>query len=379
MILLTKDQKKIIDKAINWFINYTPDDPVFSILSYAGCGKTTIANFIPKYLGLMPYNVIYTAFTGKACSVLIRKGNNANTIHRTFYQIRKMKGSFYFKLKKSLPYFIQLIIIDEASMVGSKMMQDIISFNIPVICLADPGQIGPVAAKENPFINTKKFPVLKKVIRQKENSGILSIATMIRNGKIPNIGQYNESKVISFLDIENINIKDYDMVLCYRNNLRKSINYQIRSELGYLDQFPEKGEKVICLRNNYHYNLMKDNINYYMVNGLVCFVQSYTRIRDDNTLIMKVKPEFFKEDDKNFFPIVYSEPFITGRYPMYDLEEDNRIVLFDFAYAVTITKSQGSSWDNVLVINDYIGSMNNWKRVLYTGVTRAAKSVTLAL
>jgi exodeoxyribonuclease-5 len=53
-------------------------------------------------------------------------------------------------------------------------------------------------------------------------------------------------------------------------------------------------------------------------------------------------------------------------------------IVLDFGYAVTVHKSQGSEWPNVLVIDDYRGAKDLYKKWLYTAITRASKSVTIA-
>ena len=53
--------------------------------------------------------------------------------------------------------------------------------------------------------------------------------------------------------------------------------------------------------------------------------------------------------------------------------------LFEFAYAITVYSSQGSQWDNVTCLAELYGSNDFQKKVLYTMVTRAIQSVTLAL
>jgi exodeoxyribonuclease-5 len=54
---------------------------------------------------------------------------------------------------------------------------------------------------------------------------------------------------------------------------------------------------------------------------------------------------------------------------------------FDFGYCLTCHKAQGSEWDSVCLIDQsYLwrrdGTDKNW---LYTGITRAANSVTIVM
>jgi exodeoxyribonuclease-5 len=49
----------------------------------------------------------------------------------------------------------------------------------------------------------------------------------------------------------------------------------------------------------------------------------------------------------------------------------------DYAYAMTVHKSQGSTFDHVLVdVPDLMTSGGMQARILYTAVTRPAKSLT---
>ena len=373
MIKPTKEQASVIEQVIHWYYTYTSNDPIFVINGYAGTGKSTIIEIIVKLLGLLTYNVLFTTFAGKASNVLRIKGHNANTIHKTFYRIIKHGSKFRFSLKKSIPYYINLIVIDEFSMVSDKYIADILSFNIPIIALGDPGQLPPIFGI-NRFIHNKRWPILKNIMRQTDKSGILELADLARNGIDIPWGSYKKSKVISIND--DYKLSDYDVVICWRNKTRNMLNNVIREELGFYDQFPTYGEKIICLHNNYTYMIEKNEIPFFIVNGLVCNVESYSRVRDDKTIMLKFKPNFFSKKDKSYYAICYSEPFIHGIDPLQE-DYNEQYVHIDFGYALTCHKSQGSEWDNVLVIDEHPDSDNLYNKWLYTAITRAKKKVTI--
>ena len=50
---------------------------------------------------------------------------------------------------------------------------------------------------------------------------------------------------------------------------------------------------------------------------------------------------------------------------------------FDFGYAITCHKSQGSQWNNVLIYDESWCFRDTWQRWLYTAITRAADKITL--
>ena len=52
---------------------------------------------------------------------------------------------------------------------------------------------------------------------------------------------------------------------------------------------------------------------------------------------------------------------------------------FDFGYVLTVHKAQGSQWDDVVLFDESFAFAESRERWLYTGVTRAAKRLTLVM
>ena len=81
---LTAKQEEGLKMTIN---RYNLGMPYTVISGYAGSGKSTLVKYIVAALGFYEEDVAYVAYTGKAALILRMKGNVANTIHRTFYNI----------------------------------------------------------------------------------------------------------------------------------------------------------------------------------------------------------------------------------------------------------------------------------------------------
>ena len=376
---LTPTQRTAIERAMGWYFGGSHEKKLFVVGGYAGTGKTTIVKLIIDVLGLTKYNVLYVAYTGKATNVLRMKGNFAHTIHKTFYQIYGSGSKVQFKLKTSLPSIVKLIVVDEMSMVNDKIMDDILSFGIPVIGLGDPGQLPPIFGG-NRFIGDPDA-FLTDVMRQDDKSGILTLATMAREGKMIPFGNYGESKVVPFDKIDAI--EKYDTVLCWRNSTRIRLNMLIREKLNLTHNYPTKGEKLICLNNSYVHELEHEGINVFIVNGLNCVaVDNVDEIDDEtDTFKLKYKPDFVQTNSTFFETRCEKGLFDTQRsgkvWKEVDEERDDDIVRVDFGYALTVHKSQGSEWGRVLIINDYAGNGNDFPKWLYTAITRGRYSVTL--
>jgi exodeoxyribonuclease-5 len=50
---------------------------------------------------------------------------------------------------------------------------------------------------------------------------------------------------------------------------------------------------------------------------------------------------------------------------------------FDFGYALTVHKAQGSQWNNVVLFDESFAFRDTRERWLYTAITRAAETLTV--
>lgn len=347
----------------------------------------------------IPFNdVIFATLTAKAALVLRLKGNPANTIHRTFYSVYKSKNSFNFSLKKRIASNIKLIVIDESSMINDAMLNDIKSFGIPIILLGDPGQLPPIFGVNSYMGNEANLDVfLTQVMRQDDSSGILDLAMKVRNGEPLDFGQYKASTVTSFSRIAD-DIHKYDVVLCYSNKNRRLLNKMIRDKLGYTSIYPSKGEKVLCMMNNYNYELNYNDVPIYIINGLMGYVNedACKSNREDMSLIdLKFTPYFlqdlhdpnmslntvcFREIFEQYEKDPSKEAFISELYDnTLEADELGDIAMIDYGYAFTVHKGQGSEYEHPLLVVDIKGkSPEFYNRWMYSGITRSQKAVTVA-
>jgi len=375
---LTKMQRTAIEKAIEWYYTESYKKQLFVIGGYAGTGKTFIVKLLIEILGLATYNVLFCAYTGKAVNVLRMRGNIAQTIHKSFYQIYNNNSILRFKLKKELPSIVKLIVIDEGSMINNKIVDDILSFKIPVIMLGDPGQLPPIFGRNTYMDEPDVF--LTEIMRQKDDNGILELATKARNNEKISFGTHKNTRVISFDKVTDI--EKYDIVLCWKNSMRIKMNSLIREKLGFTHIYPSRNEKLVCLNNNYVHEVTYNDIGIVIVNGLNCISLSDVQNIDDeqDTFVLRYKPDFIKENSYYFETRCNKSIFDNigdiSKCNVAEIPQD--IVNIDFGYSLTVHKSQGSEWDNVLVINDYGGSNDDYPKWLYTAITRSKKSITIA-
>lgn len=338
------------------------------IAGYAGCGKSALLSVaLPALRNPDGSNVRvkYAAYTGKAANVLMSKELPAQTIHSLIYEcIPVGEGEFIFSLLSRDDIEAELIVIDEASMVPEDMKEDLESLGIPILYTGDHGQLPPVKGVGN-VMDNPDFK-LEKPHRQAMDSGIIQVATAIRNRERVPLGTYGkreDCEVVKASTIDDVDLlASADIVICYTNDKREKLNKLLREYKGYTSRYPQVGEKLICVKNN---KLTR------MFNGLIVIVKSI--YVEGGHLIMDVVDEVGREylGIKAFTNYFDGEdhPRIRGK-TKYDI--------FEFAYAITGHKSQGSQWDHVIVVEEFMynQSMNIKRRWKYTVLTRAVERLT---
>jgi exodeoxyribonuclease-5 len=80
------------------------------------------------------------------------------------------------------------------------------------------------------------------------------------------------------------------------------------------------------------------------------------------------------EDDRVFETFANNETF-SGGYPEYDGNKEMNY--FDYGYALTVHKAQGSQWGRVLIFDESKVFKQNSQKHLYTAITRAEEEVCI--
>jgi len=390
-IELNSDQIFAYYEADKWW-HSASSGQIFEISGAAGTGKTTSIKYILQQLGLNPlHDVLFVAYTGKAATQLARNGLPAVTCHAAFYEYvkevardednrviilpngkPKLKGVF--KKKERLKKRFKAICIDEATMVNDDMKKDIESFGLPIFALGDTNQLPPVFGKSVFLVEPNV--ILRKLMRQAEDNPIVYIAHRILDGYDLRPGVYGNSAIMKKKDLTPYQLKKADIVLTVTNNLKQHINKLFREDFCNFSRLdlPYVGEKVICRRNNWSKSI-GDNL--FLTNGVTGFIEYVNReTYNGRSIEIDFRPDFTSKTFRNL-PVDYKK--------LMNLEKSQQqatmsfgMELFEFAYAITVYSSQGSQWDNVVSLAELYGSDDFQKKVLYTMVTRAVQSVTLA-
>jgi len=336
----------------------------------AGTGKTTMITVLSRTLE----GVQVAAYTGKAADVLIRKGVDARTLHGLFYWPSGSGANLHFTLKRHAdgtlmePDF-EYLIVDEASMVPEHMFNDIRNeLKIPTIYVGDHCQLPPVKGSTNIMTN----PDVRLETPHRFAGAIAEFASYIRVGKQPR-GFVQTSvcgrsevillePVISWDDKPKMpeGVAEADILLVGSREDGAKMNRTIREQVhGRKSAEPVPGDRIIFLMNNGQIR-----------NGQTATLVSYTG--DKAVALLHGLNEEYQ-----FTP-----------YPcLFASDKDVQMVrkaglgYFDYAYALTVHKAQGSEWPTVAVLDanagmrwmlESKGTLFRWR---YTAATRAQKKL----
>ncbi len=381
-IELSKNQTTVLDSIMSW--HKKPDLQYITLGGYAGTGKTTLLGYLNTLLHKKNRNIkiAYCTFTGKASVVLkkklletksLKKSDYIGTIHRLIYKaiIDDEDNILGWQKIPNDDFEYDLIIVDEASMVTEDIWNDLLSFGKPILAVGDHGQLPPIEGR----FNLMEKPILKleEIYRQERDNPIIKVSEIARRyGNIPSIefGKHvkkfkpNDESIQEFLTDT---FSSYDknlMVLTGYNSTRTKLNLGIRQLLEFDSPYPQVEDRVICLKNNSESGIF---------NGMIGTILSISKCKQNNFSYYDTEVEFDDEDD------IFWGNMSVGQFGSTEIkkQESKDINLFDFAYAITVHKSQGSQAEKVVLFEERFPKMDDdtWRRWLYTGVTRAVSEL----
>ncbi len=461
----TTSGQRLLLSRLSEFITEKKSAQLFVIKGYAGTGKTTIVSSLVQSLPAVNVKTILLAPTGRAAKVLSNyTKKQAFTIHKKIYHRKpSADGGMIFQRQQNL-HVNTLFIIDEASMIsnsgglssggmfgGSSLLDDLVQYvfsgiNCKLIFIGDTAQLPPVGLDVSPALDTEYLKAcfhfsidsfeLTEVVRQTEDSGILTNATDIRNQINPSLSSFENAefkneknskphfKLNGFKDIIRIDGSELEdalnsayshygaedsMVICRSNKRANIFNQQIRARIRWQENELSSGDYMMVVKNNYFW-LPAESKAGFIANGDIIqllrvgniqemhgFRFADVRMRmidypDEPELetrllldtIMIESPALTQADNKKLYDSVsldYSD-IADRQQRLKKIKEDGffNALQVKFAYAVTCHKAQGGQWSCVFVEQGYLtDEMINkeYLRWLYTAVSRASQKLYL--
>lgn len=371
-------QEKQLQAIMSFFEN-----DILIITGGPGTGKTTIVSAMLKLCDKIypQYNVSLLAPTGRAAKRLSQLTEcEAKTIHSILLW-DKETGKFA-KDEKN-PITSDILIIDEFSMVDQYLFYSLLkaaSYCRKIVIIGDSDQLPSVAMGSvlRDLIASELFKTIKldKIYRQKEGSDIISLAYDIKNNAVKDIPVKND---IRFFEcdpyaIEHILIQVVEKALnCYETAQEGFMNVQVlapkHSGINGIDRLnkilqqefnpADKNKKELSLgyrtfRENDKVLQLKNQPDDDVYNGDIGIIEEIILAQDDFNNLNRIIVDF------------------DGRIVEYNNDNFSNIT---HAYCMSVHKAQGSEYPIVIlpISNEY--SIMLQKRLIYTAVTRAYKSL----
>jgi exodeoxyribonuclease-5 len=392
-VALSDDQARVFERAVDWECRRRSS--LLTIGGLAGSGKSTV---VAELARVWEYSfVAFCAYTGKAANVLRQKiraagaespWHTVGTIHSLIYEpVEDPETGVVVEWVRRQELGVELIVVDEASMVSTEVLRDLQSFGVSVLAVGDHGQLPPVGG-EGVLVRDPDLK-LEKIHRQAEGSAIIRLAHAVRvSGDLPHdLRDGGGVRVVSVPEalrlLADLYARDEDVgVVTYTNRSRQRFNAMAR-EVKYGARAHAsallEGDQVVCLRNTERV----------LFNGMRGVVEGVPR---DATFWWRGR-FYFPDDALEVDGCALKSQF--GRERTYgsweEVEGDNpglRVrawgdvgLLFDYGYAVTCHKAQSASYRHTFVLYEKLSrcTTDEWCRWIYTACTRASEQLYIVV
>jgi len=413
-IILDKSQQHALDQILAWYRSGTTQ--LFTMGGIAGSGKSTIVEAAVRKLREEVRSdliIAIMAFTGKAASVIEKKSRSilgmydyAGTQHSYMYKpVIEDNEVVDWELlplgpdprthdydaypqhdnyKKRYAPFCDLIIIDEGSMQNKELFEAIKSYGIPILGVGDHKQLPPVGDSFSLMLNPDV--VLEEPHRTAADHPIIKLSTLARKGIPIKPQEYGEGVEVLYQSKLKANpnhpaysiIKNPspdNVVIVGSNKMRRSINLNMLKHLrgedfDSADTMPHEGDRLIVLRNNRNLGIYNGML------GVCQLVDHYAPDYPEYNFPIHFLPDDGGQvvaTESSVWSYLSDKPqqpdSIKENKEYYKIKHTNH---FDYAYAITCHKSQGSQWRGVVAYDVKWGDKDFKNRWRYTAITRSS-------
>lgn len=413
-LVLSPGQEQAMEMTARFFAQ---DEELVAVISgFAGTGKSTLIGVLASTYGIP----VIVAPTGKA-AIRVREVTQlpASTIHKSIYKAEEdlETGEPYFTLKevyelRALFNYKKYFLVDEASMVDEKVWKDLQTVaevtGVKIILMGDTFQLPPVTRLEGKkAFCALDYPTtyrvhLSEIVRQALDSPIIRASMLIRQGR-PDYEAFallNPVARGSLINIALIFADGSGAVLVHRNKTRHMINNGCREAEGMPPDTIEEGEPLLVTQNSYPLDRFNGEIITFggwdsppQERTRTAVLDRYTKVSLNmsfgvgnidgrQALLSPQEVTGRAEEAKMGLKAIRKNAKRVYRDQMaaYGDEEDGPPYLHaNYGYALTGHRSQGSQWQETLVVVEpslkALGTVER-RRWLYTTLTRAQEKVS---
>ena len=433
------------------FIFNNSKESLYLLKGYAGTGKTSIIGTIVSNLWQAKKSAVLLAPTGRAAKVISNYSKKeAFTIHKKIYFPKKDRGGGVKFTMQPNKHKNTIFIVDEASMIpdtpsdsksfeSGSLLDDLMQYvysghQCKLLLIGDKAQLPPVKSDLSPALDSDKLSLnydknvigieLDEVVRQEQDSGILSNATELRsvlqtefyesfkfnlNGISDVVRLVDGYEIMDAINEAYSNDGYEETAIIVRSNKRANMyNKQIRERILFNETELSAGDYLMVVKNNYFWIKPTTEAGF-IANGDIIEVLEIFSIKElYGFRFAEVKIQMVDYPKMRPFETVLLLDTIDVESASLSYEESNRLynevskdyenetsnykrflgvknnsffnaLQVKFSYAITCHKSQGGQWNTIFVEQPYLpnGMDKDYIRWLYTAVTRAKEKLYL--
>ncbi len=410
----TEDQQEAYDRVYD---RLARGERFTGLRGYAGTGKTYLISRLVEQLLDEDCAVTVCAPTHKAVQVLSEELGDAPVQMQTLHSFLGLRlqptedGEYELVAEEERDFTEGVVIVDEASMIGREEWSHIedAPFWVQWLFVGDPAQLPPVNEDPSPALDVPG-PTLETIHRQAADNPILELATKIRTGADGRFGsKFEDGKGVAvtrnreeFLDSV---LRAFDTeafaedatharMLAYRNKTVRRYNREIRAERygADADRFVE-GEWLVGTETWYHEGVQrltnseevrvkKASVDTFEADDQSEWTVWELKVRTPGkgltrTIHVLHEDEFERYEDALERRREKAQDDASKWDRFFELRE--QFARVDYAYATTVHRAQGSTYDTVFVDHRDLRVCRGDERnaLLYVAVTRPARRLAL--
>lgn len=396
-IKLTSCQELAKVEIETWLLD--PSRPEFILSGGAGVGKSTLLELILKDIDQVNdmcellavdqrlHDVLFAATTNKAAAVI-----NGDTIYSllgiSIYNDYKT-GEVKLNTKNASPLHTCLVVVDESSMVDEKILKQIrqLCTNCKVLYVGDKNQLHPVGLDYSPvFDGGIEMVHMTTQCRQDDGSHLYDVISDVKHWVETGVPcTLREGKGVTYIDdiglVEFVTNPSFsDKMICYTNASCIQLNDFVRFKRNLSADFFTEGEKVLSntttvAKGKNTRRILTDG--QYTIRDIGHEEDHFGMFKFRNVTLDGIPARV--PTNPNLFTSVLKQLKYKKDWRTYFNLKEGFVDVRD-AYAITVHKSQGSTYDRVLI------NLNNFKkcpdksmlaRLLYVAISRARSEVLL--
>ena len=407
-LVLTDDQQAAKDEFISFLAD--PIETVFVLEGYSGTGKSTlVAHLLDNLPNLMKtvrlinpkaksYQVELTATTNKAAEALahISGSLDVTTIHSKLglrVQTDSTTGKSTLVPSRKDYEYGKLLFIDEASYIDSHLLSLIFKSvkDCKIVFMGDPAQLTPVMSTSTPVFNAGfRGAKLSQVVRQAEGNPIVGLSTKFR--ETVETGEFFQFKPDgSHVQHMPRDLFEKEIIAEFsrpdwKYHCSKILGWTNKCVIGYNRAVNEviKGDPDFQVGD---YAICNKYVNYNRMSIKTDETVLITEIGPDtseygiagNKVTLNNRSSFFMPKHRSDAQSALKHYRDAGEFKIAQ-EIDQAWIDLRAAFAQTVNKSQGSTYDRVFIDLDDISRCNSGEqiaRMMYVGVSRARTKVMM--